>query len=123
MNTLLVVIASGVLGLIGGAVTGSVKPLVDWHIEQKRELIKERKRLLKDWRKAVKTELDGGNDFIDSEDYLQLRPHLTPDEVKKLEFRSNSTHIIAFATGLSADDKLSMLDTAIKRVATKWGLD
>src|SRR5688500_5950739 len=110
----------GIISGLGGAFIGSAKPLIDWKIEKKRALYKKREKLILLWRKFIHLHVQGIKDFSDTEAYIQLRPYLSSDEIKKFEFRSHSTNIIAGAEGLSADDDINMMNTVVDRLAKKW---
>lgn len=78
-------IISGIIGLIGGAIGSLVAPWVNWKLEQKKEQLKQKRELFFNLRAYLQIGECRNETFLNSVDYIKIRPYLSVDFVNELE--------------------------------------
>lgn len=71
-------------GLLGAGVASVVAPWSLWGVEKRRSDRQYRRDLIRDWRNGI-AQLTSGRSALGTGWYESLRPHLTQDEILKVE--------------------------------------
>ena len=109
-----------ILGFIAGVLGSLVAPWVHWAIEKHRSKLQYRVGLVQEWRETMDGCLRDGRDFMETRAYLSLRPHVSPDVLKKVEDGRG-----LYATGSAVrpgDARHQWLCDEIDRVEREWDL-
>lgn len=89
---------SNIISALGGAVIGFIggafKPLISWEIEKRRTKRTERKDFIDSLRTEITRPEFNITDFIKTDLYAKLRPHLSGDLIKQLETRITVINIV-----------------------------
>src|ERR1035437_1403612 len=88
---------SGIIGLFTGAVGSLIAPWINWRIEKKKNERMEKEKLIENLRLYVLRKDPKDIEFINSIDYIRIRPYLSNKFVEELE-NSNETVILMGAT-------------------------
>ena len=87
-------IISGIIGLIGGTIGSLVAPRVNWKLEQKKEQLKQKRELFYNLRAYLQTGECRNKTFLNSVEYIKIRPYLSADFVNELEnFKKTILHL------------------------------
>lgn len=103
-------IISGIIGLIGGAIGSLVAPWVNWKIEIKKELLRTKKELILKLRTYLQNNSPKNNFFLNSIDYISIRPYLSNNFVNELE-DFETTIIHSYHRGYFTAKFIEELDT------------
>ena len=117
------IIIPAISALAGGLLATVVAPWVNWGIEKKKKIRKERKDLLTECRKILNNELTG-EEFSVHPVYSTIRPYLSPDTIKAVERNTSIDSIVVSQNarhyGLNPYKQEVLDDLAIQ--GKKWGL-
>lgn len=102
-----------------GVAIGSLKPLIDWKIEQKRQLRDERKLLLSRIRILLSKDPLEQFNFINTVEYSQIRPLLSKELIDKLETHTKEVTIRIGHRRYGAD--VELMDR-IHEIENRWNL-
>lgn len=123
MIDLTTIVAAAVSG-VAGVFIGSFKPLIEWGIEKRRDRWKKRQAQITGWRNTLQKCLKFGTDFVNTEAYLTLRPYIKEEYIAVLEKQKRTKVIKLGRKGLAAgDDNLTIINSAIERLAKMWHVD
>jgi hypothetical protein len=78
------VIPAIISGLLGAGVASVVAPWSNWGVEKRKSDRQYRRDLVRDWRNGI-AKLTSENEALGTGWYESLRPHLTQDEILKVE--------------------------------------
>jgi hypothetical protein len=78
-------IISGIVGLLTGAIGSLVAPWVVWKIEEKKQNRIDRVDLIKQLRIYTETHEPRDHDFLNSHNYIRIRPYLSDSLINDLE--------------------------------------
>src|SRR5438552_74382 len=78
-------IISGLVGLATGAIGSLVAPWIHWKIEERKELQKSKIELIKSLRAYLENNEPREQTFLNSADYVRIRPYLSEAFVSDLE--------------------------------------
>ena len=79
------IIISAIVGLITGALGSLLAPWVNWGIEKKKALRAKRENLINSIRSYLAKNDPKNEEFLNSLDYIQIRPFLTKEFIGELE--------------------------------------
>jgi len=117
-----------VASILGAAFTGTLAslfaPWSQWGVEKRRLKAQHRRRLISSWYKLIEDYKNNDIDIIDHKSYATLRQHLTGEAITEFEIDriGRPIEIVAGHKGVTADKKLRLLLSEIKRIETKWKL-
>jgi hypothetical protein len=120
------VIVGAIAGLVGGAIVSVVAPWVQWILERQRLTREGRVVRMEEWRAGLlEAEAAGRIDhnrlFLNEAWYRTLRPHLSDDEAKHLEWQPDFSGRVVRGTEYREIFALQLND-AIDRLAKAWDL-
>ncbi|CAN1545219.1 hypothetical protein MCEGE10_01931 [Flavobacteriaceae bacterium] len=78
-------IISGIVGLTTGAFASLLAPWVNWKLEQKKENRKDKIKLITDLRFHLEKNEPKEEEFLNSNNYIRIRPFLSDKLIKELE--------------------------------------
>lgn len=115
-------------GLLSGAVGSLVAPWVNWRIDRRRELHRSRADRLTEWRAGLARTKFAVDSLVDEREwltepwYLSLRPHLSDDVRRHMEFTPNIVGSIDPGGRMHRPELQELLNDEIDRIAKEWDL-
>lgn len=116
------------LSILAAAFTGTVASLVapwsQWGAEKSKLRTQKRRKLVDSWYKLIDDYQDNDISIIDHKNYTTLRQHLSSEAITEFEIEKIGAPIILVAGhhGVTADRKLRILLSEVRRIEAKWGL-
>lgn len=110
---------SGIIGLFTGAVASLIAPWINWHIEKKKNERMEKEKLIENLRLYVLRKNPKDIEFINSIDYIRIRPYLSNKFVEELE---NSNETVIIMGGATRSNYQSELLEQIDRIEEEWNV-
>jgi hypothetical protein len=115
-------------GLLGAGVASVVAPWSNWGVEKRRSDRQYRRDLIRDWRTGIAS-LSSEEQALGTMWYESLRPHLTQDEILKVEGEyvppRPRTFVVPADPGAPAvgrKPEIDLLARAVTRVEQEWKL-
>jgi hypothetical protein len=122
------VIPAIISGLLGAGVASVVAPWSNWGVEKRRSDREYRRGLIQSWRNGI-AELTSEKEALGTGWYESLRPHLTSDEILKVEGEyvppGPRTFVVPADPGAPAvgrKPEIDLLARAVTRVEREWKL-
>jgi hypothetical protein len=122
------VITAVITGLLGGGVASVVAPWSHWGMEKRRSDRAYRRGLIESWRDGI-AQLTSEKEALGAPWYESLRPHLTQDEILKVEGEyippRPRTFVVPAPPGVPAvgrKPEVDLLARAVARVEREWKL-
>ncbi|MCC7254378.1 MAG: hypothetical protein IT467_00425 [Dokdonella sp.] len=111
------VVVSAVAGLISGGIASLIAPWVQWSIEKRRQLSTERRNKLKAWRGYLGAVYRDQQQFQDSVEFSEMRPHLSEKTRAAIEGRQ-----ITVRVGRGGDVVKGLILDDLAELERKWDL-
>jgi hypothetical protein len=109
---------SGIVGLITGIIGTLIAPWVNWKIEQKKDNRNNKIQLINNIRLYLENNEPRESIFLNSPDYIKIRPFLSEDLINELE-SLNKTIISTSIRSIYKSKLLNELDY----IEELWGID
>jgi hypothetical protein len=120
------IIPAIISGLLGAGVASVVAPWSNWGVEKRKNDREYKRRLIQSWRNGV-AELTSEKEALGTRWYETLRPHLTADEILKVEGVYTAPRPRTFAVpadpgspAVGRKPEIDLLVRAVTRVEREW---
>lgn len=109
---------SGIIGLLTGALASLFAPWVNWRLEKKKSERLEKQKLIENLRQYALKNSIKDDDFINSVDYIRIRPYLSELFVTDLENQNETIVLMGASRSKYQSDLLDEID----RIEVDWKL-
>ena len=109
---------SGIIGLLTGTIASLVAPWINWRLERKKTEREEKQKLIANLRLYVLKNDPKNSEFMNSIEYIRIRPYLSELFVRELE---NTKEVVVLTNSIRSKYQSDLLEQ-IDRIEEDWNL-